>query len=205
MNERPNSNTNEDIVLDQYSYKTLHKLIKSGMWKMYCSRDFQIVGVEWSDELRRMIGYTNEQDFPNRFEAWSDLLHPEDKGRVLGEIDPVLRDVTGNKIFDQDYRLYTKNQGYSWFRASADVARREDGTPYCLFGIFVDVTEQKEHDKLEKARDEALKKADAELVWRDTLADIMTRNLDSVYVILNKKNRESVYVSPSIEQYSQSI
>ena len=69
----------------------------------------------------------------------------------------------------------------------------------------MDVTEQKEHDKLEKARDEALKKADAELVWRDTLADIMTRNLDSVYVILNKKNRESVYVSPSIEQYSQSI
>ena len=54
-----------------YSYKTLHKLIKSGMWKMYCSRDFQIVSVEWSDELRRMVGYQNEEDFPNSERVFS--------------------------------------------------------------------------------------------------------------------------------------
>ena len=29
------------VLRAEYSYKTLHKLIKSGMWKMYCSRDFQ--------------------------------------------------------------------------------------------------------------------------------------------------------------------
>lgn len=43
------------------------------------------------------------------------------------------------------------------------------------------------------------KRTDAELVWRDTLADIITRNLDSVYIVMNKKNRHCVYVSPSIE------
>lgn len=62
-------------------------------------------------------------------------------------------------IFDQEYRLNTKNCGYRWFRATGDVSRREDGSPYCFFGVFVDITEQKEHTELEKARGEALRKA----------------------------------------------
>ena len=325
------NNINEEALLAEYGYKTLHKLIKSGMWKMYCSRDFQIRRVEWSDDLRKMVGYTSVEDFPDLLESWSDLLHPDDYDRVMDGIDPVLRDITGNTIFDEEYRLNTKDRGYRWFRATGDVSRREDGTPLCFFGIFIDITEQKEHARLEQARDEALKKANsaltamnilhetigsgawnntfdengqsiavewsdafrallgykneedfpneetfffarvhpddfqklsdayeralydtsgkivydtefraqtksgeyrwfrttgrmtwqkdrkagtfygmlmdidekkrtsAELLWRDTLADIMTRNFDSVYVILDKHNRNSVYVSPSIE------
>lgn len=324
--------SNEEMMLAANSYRTLHKLIRSGMWKMYCNQEFQIVQVEWSDEFRRMIGYQDEGDFPNLFESWSDLLHPEDYERVIRGIGPVLRDVTGKTIFDQEYRLNTKKCGYRWFRATGDVSRREDGSPYCFFGVFVDITEQKEHTELEKARDEALRKAEnalnainmlqetmgsgawsnsfdeegklcgvefsdayrallgfqdekdfpndneffyqrvhpediarvreayrstiedlsgstiydiefrgktkkegyrwfrstgrmirrkdgtpdtfygmfmditelkkttTALLWRDTLADIITQNLDSVYIILNKKNRESVYVSPSIEK-----
>lgn len=33
MKEKESSDYNEEIVLVQYSYKALHKLIKSGMWK----------------------------------------------------------------------------------------------------------------------------------------------------------------------------
>jgi len=332
VSRKYHGDTEEDeILLAENSYKTLHKLIKSGMWKMYCSRQFRIIRVEWSDEFRRMIGYQNETDFPNILESWSDLLHPEDYDRVMKEIDPVLTDTTGNTIYDEEYRLLTKNRGYRWFRATGDVSRRADGSPICFFGVFLDITDQKEHDALAKARDEALQKANeslramnmlheavgsgawknyfdekghlcgvewsdafrallgykdeedfpndkmaffdrihpedmdaineayrtvihdttgkyiydtefraktkagvyrwfrstgrmirrkdgtpetfygmfmdiddrkktaAALVWRDMLSDIMTQSLDSVYVILNKKNRESVYVSPSIE------
>ena len=329
--EMTHSENIDEIVLAENSYRTIHKLIKSEMWKMYCDRDFQIVSVEWSDELRRMVGYRDVNDFPDVLESWSDLLHPDDYDRIMDGIGPVLRDVTGNTIFDQEYRLNTRDRGYRWFRATGDVSRRTDGTPYCFFGVFLDITDQKEHAELEKARDEALKKAnaaltamnalhesmgsgawsnsfdregkscavewsdafrallgfrneqefpndedfffarvhpddreymetayrktitdttgkeiydievrvmtkngeyrwfrttgrmtrredgsadifygmfmdidekkktDAALVWRDTLSDIMTQNLDSVYFVMNKKNRESVYVSPSIE------
>lgn len=69
--DKVNEENNKEVVLAEYSYKTLHKLIKSGMWKMYCSRDFQIVSVEWSDELRRMVGYQNEEDFPNSERVFS--------------------------------------------------------------------------------------------------------------------------------------
>ena len=327
--DREYSEIFEEIEQMENSYKTLHKLIGSGMWKMYCNREFEIVRVEWSDDLRRMIGYKNEEDFPNVFEAWAELLHPGDYDRVLKAITPVLEDTSGKLIFNQEYRLKTKNRGYRWFRATGDVSRREDGSPFCFFGVFIDITEQKEHIKLEKARNDALqkandalaslnilheaigsgawnntfgengqsvewsnafrallgfeneedfpneisaffnrvhpedvkrlvdeyrkaicdrsgkivyntefraktksgeyrwfrttgrmtgekdgiygkfygmlmdidakKKADAAIAWRDTLADVMTQNLDRVYVVMSKHNRESIYVSPSIE------
>ena len=40
------------------------------------------------------------------------------------------------------------------------IKNTENGSPYCFFGVFVDITEQKEHTELEKARDEALRKAE---------------------------------------------
>ena len=184
--DKVNEENNKEVVLAEYSYKTLHKLIKSGMWKMYCSRDFQIVSVEWSDELRRMVGYRNEEDFPNVLESWENLLHPEDHERVMEEINPVLRDVTGNTIFDQKYRLETKNRGYRWFRSTGRMTRKKWGRAGVFYGMLTDIDEKK--------------KTDAKLLWRDTLADVMTQNLDSVYIILDKRNRDSLYVSPSIEK-----
>ena len=114
--EMTHSENIDEIVLAENSYRTIHKLIKSGMWKMYCDRDFQIVSVEWSDELRRMVGYRDVNDFPDVLESWSDLLHPDDYDRIMDGIGPVLRDVTGNTIFDQEYRgvmIYISSLSYA--------------------------------------------------------------------------------------------
>lgn len=86
---------------------------------------------------------------------------------------------------DEEYRGKTKSGEYRWFRSTGRMTYRKDGTQSVFYGMFMDINEQK--------------KKDAELLWRDTLADVITRNLDSVYFILNKQNRDSVYVSPSIE------
>ena len=45
-------------------------------------------------------------------------------------------------------------------RTGKAITNTEHGSPYCFFGVFVDITEQKEHTELEKARDEALRKAE---------------------------------------------
>lgn len=44
-------------------------------------------------------------------------------------------------------------------RIGKEIKNTENCSPYCFFGVFVDITEQKEHTELEKARDEALRKA----------------------------------------------
>ena len=45
-------------------------------------------------------------------------------------------------------------------RIGKEIKNTENGSPYRFFGVFVDITEQKEHTELEKARDEALRKAE---------------------------------------------
>lgn len=45
-------------------------------------------------------------------------------------------------------------------RIGKEIKNTENGSLYCFFGVFVDITEQKEHTELEKARDEALRKAE---------------------------------------------
>src|SRR5262249_42603795 len=49
----------------------------------------------WSAQFRNLLGYRNEQDFPNVLSSWSDKLHPEDAERVLAAFAAHLNDSSG--------------------------------------------------------------------------------------------------------------
>lgn len=145
-----------------------------------------IFSVEWSDELRRMVGYQNEEDFPNSERVFFERVHPDDWERMMQLYRKALRDTSGKIIYDTEFRIRTKSGEYRWFRSTGRMTRKKWGRAGVFYGMFMDIDEKK--------------KTDAKLLWRDTLADVMTQNLDSVYIILDKRNRDSLYVSPSIEK-----
>ena len=126
------------------SLDTIHEMLGSGKWNMDFDEAGEMVRVSWSDEFRRMLGYHGTEDFPDVLESWSDLLHPEDKDRVLREFNETISDRTGRKTYDVEYRLLTKNRGYRWYRAVGKPTRRPDGTPITYIGVFIDITERKE-------------------------------------------------------------
>ena len=103
-----------------------------------------MVRVNWSDEFRRMIGYHDADDFPDILQSWSDLLHPDDRERVLKEFNETISDYQGQKTYDVEYRLLTKNRGYRWYRAVGKPTRRPDGSPITYIGVFIDINERKE-------------------------------------------------------------
>ncbi len=148
----------EEIDQTEQAYRMLHRLIKSGMWSIYYDADGKRSRVEWSNEFRRMVGYTDEKDFPNVLESWSALLHPEDWEIGYGMIDRAVFDKTGTVSYDVEYRLNTRDRGYRWFRATGDIYRRKDGSPYRFYGVFFDIDDQKRHDALEAERKEALER-----------------------------------------------
>lgn len=153
----------EALEHETTALKLVHEILSSGMWSMEFDRQGRMVSVFWSREFREMIGYHDEQDFPNVLSSWSDLLHPEDRDRVLECYYAVIDDYTGKSLYDVEYRLLTKDRGYRWFRATGKLSRREDGTPITYVGMFVDVTRRMEIDeKLKEQRkllEEALVKA----------------------------------------------
>ncbi|MDE7276062.1 MAG: response regulator, partial [Lachnospiraceae bacterium] len=141
------------IEKEQAAMDNIHAAMGSGLWSMEFNEKAEIVSCTWSDVFRKMVGYENEQDFPNLLESWSDLLDEEDKAGVLKEYWDTVKDYTGEKTYDVEYRLHTKHAGIRWFHAAGRLSRREDGSPIDFVGLFVDIDDEKKmEEQLEKQK-----------------------------------------------------
>lgn len=155
----------EELERETASLRTIHEMLGSGKWTMDFDENGNMMRVSWSDQFRKMLGYKGLEDFPDELESWSDLLHPDDKDRVLKEFWATLEDTSGQRVYDVEYQLMTLNRGYRWYRATGKPTRRDDGTPITYIGIFVDITEKKLMDEELKRQhvllEQALKEAQA--------------------------------------------
>jgi PAS domain-containing protein len=97
----------------------------------------------WSDQFRRLLGFRNENDFPNVLSSWASRLHPEDREPTLAAFGRHLSDRTGRTPYDVTYRLATKARQYRWFRARGETIRSADGTALRVAGSLTDIHESR--------------------------------------------------------------
>lgn len=128
---------------DNKAMELIHESLGSGSWSIDFDNEGEIKEVHWSNVFRNMLGYKNEDDFPNEFESWSDLLYGMDRDRVLKLFVDAVNDRTGRIFFDTDFRMFTSNNGYRWFHAAGRLSRREDGSPQTIVGLFMDIDDRK--------------------------------------------------------------
>ena len=121
----------------------INESIASALWYFDCDENSDIIGVSWSHAFRRILGYHDILDFPNKLNSWSDLLHPEDKERVMNLLQKTMKDKTNKTKYNIEYRLKTNDGQYHWFRASAEVIRRLDGSANRIAGILSNVDAEK--------------------------------------------------------------
>ena len=128
---------------DHVNLTLLNEAIYSGFWYFDCDENSEIVNANWSHEFRKMLGYHDTLDFPNKLESWSDLLHPQDKERVMVQLQAAIKDKTNQIKYQVEYRMRMKDNQYQWFRASAEVIRRLDGSASRIAGIFINIDAEK--------------------------------------------------------------
>jgi signal transduction histidine kinase/DNA-binding response OmpR family regulator/HPt (histidine-containing phosphotransfer) domain-containing protein len=87
------------------------------------------------------LGYEDEHDYPNRFESWSDSLHPDDREASLAAFSSHLEKGTS---YDVEYRLLTKQGKYLWINARGKSLRDASGKSYRAAGSITDITARKE-------------------------------------------------------------
>ena len=171
----------ELLERERTSMNILHEMLHSGMWTMDFNERGEMTDVFWSDEFRRMLGYEDEEDFPNALESWSDLLAEDDRERVLKEYNDTVSDYTGQKTYDVEYQLLTKDRGWRWFHAVGRLSRREDGSPVTYVGMFVDITErkkmQRELDEQHVRLEEAVEKARSASLAKTTFLTNMSHDI----------------------------
>lgn len=173
------------LTWEHENLSLINEAISAALWYFDCDESNRIVNVSWSHEYRRALGYRDALDFPNELSSWSDLLHPEDKDRVMTLLSDVIRDRTSETKFVAEYRLRTKHAGYQWFRAVAEVARRIDGSVHRIAGILRNIDESK------KAQMQAQRSAAFHRAFTDA-------SLCEYYVNLEENTFDIFKVEPSL-------
>ena len=131
------------------NYTLMSEALQAAPWYMDCDRESNIVNVYWSAPFRKLLGYRDTLDFPNRLESWSELLHPSDCERVLLTLHDALCDKTNATKYNVEYRLRMKDGSYHWYRAVAEVTRRRDGSARRIAGIFLNIDKERETAAME--------------------------------------------------------
>ena len=137
-----NKKMSELIAAHEYQLVRTNLVIQAsriGLWDMLVVKDDPINpnnNFVWSDEFRKMLGYSNVKDFPNILRSWSDKLHPDDKKRTLDAFANHLNDRSGQTPYDIEYRLLKKNGEYTRFRAYGATVRDKDGYPVRVAGAI---------------------------------------------------------------------
>lgn len=132
-------------------------MLKDGMWDMTVVAGDPVNprnAFWWSDQFRRLLGFENEQDFPNVLDSWASRLHPEDKERVVSAFAAHLSDRTGRTPYDLEYRLQKKNGEYHWFWAGGRTKRDSMGNPLRVVGVLTDIDMEKNREKAQQLEQE---------------------------------------------------
>ena len=148
--------TVENIELNQ-AVDAVHVILKAGSYLCtYNLSGEELLGVKYSESLRKLYGYSDENDFPDVWESWMNCIVPEDREYVENSYREAVRDHTGNTTYDVTYRSRKKDGTIRWQRAAGYVMRRANGSPITCYGLVMDVDVQKKAaDKIEQALTQA--------------------------------------------------
>lgn len=171
-----------------WAYENLalvNESIHSALWYFECNENGEIVHVNWSHAFRQILGYHDILDFPNKLDSWSNLLHPEDYDRVMQLLLETIADKTNTTKHNVEYRLKMQDGQYQWFRASAEVIRRLDGSANRIAGIISNIDVEK-RSRMQAQRAAAFHRA------------FTTANLCEYFVNLEKNTFDTFKVEPSL-------
>ena len=154
------SNYKQGIEYDSMKYSLTNDALRVALWDMIIDQSDPTGAknkIWYSNEFRHLLGFSNEQDFPNVLASWIDTLHPEDKDRAINAFGAHMTDRTGKTPFDLEYRCKHTDGKYRHFHALGDTMRDKQGNPLRVAGAIIDITEsvqareqqKREHEEME--------------------------------------------------------
>jgi len=134
---------------------------REGIWDWNIETGYVFYSARWKD----MLGYASEEISPT-VAAWSNLLHPEDRGRALRINEAVSR---GKDDYEMEVRLRHKDGHYVYVLSRGFPVRRTPHGPVVrIVGTHLDLSERKAAEAALRESEERLTLAFAgaqEGVW----------------------------------------
>jgi two-component system, cell cycle sensor histidine kinase and response regulator CckA len=103
----------------------------------------------YTDRCAQMLLYS-PGELNGEVEAWSSLIHPEDKAEGAQRLAAHIQGRTENYSYEK--RMLAKDRSWRWIREIGRVlTRAADGTPTRLVGICIDITDERNaRDRVEE-------------------------------------------------------
>jgi len=141
--------------------------------------------VTWTPEMESMYGLPLGS-FGKTQAAFENLIHPDDRARVIGLVDSALK--TGQPTAGE-WRVAWPDGSIHWIAGRWQVFMNASGEPQRVVGANIDVTERKRTEEALLALNRALK-AQAELLQsREELLRIFVKNVPAGVAMLDRDLR----------------
>lgn len=202
-----------ELDLSTKKHDAIDSILNEGSWSM------NVMGGDiknpenqfwYSEQFRRLLGFHNEQDFPNSPDSYSDRIHETDKKRVMEEIYNYVRSGTGQNPLKEEFRIRHADGSYRWFRMTVTAVFDSARKPIVLAATALDVTEQKrsreifEADMEKSIQSLAGGLAEISSVVTETTADVQGLNeqqesITKAAASVNEKVNESLEIISLIQ------
>ena len=112
-----------------------------GIWDW----ELETGAISWSPEMYGILGLDPVRDAEAPFQAWLDVLHPEDRDRAN---EAVQRAAAQGDPFSIDFRIQHRATGEQrWVRSHGVSVLDAEGRPSRVVGVNVDVTEERRREE----------------------------------------------------------
>jgi PAS domain S-box-containing protein len=142
-----------------------------------------------SPQIEQILGYTQEELLASVGRNWINLLHSDDRERVLAEDE---RTNETGEPFREEYRQRAKDGRYAWIREESVLVHGEAGEPIYWQGFLWDITERKETEEEIRHLNETLEKRVAERTAQLAEREDRLRTLLGKLVVAQEEERRRV-------------
>lgn len=207
-------NNAQDLDFFNKRHDAIDSILNEGSWSMNVV-DGNIANPEnpfwYSEQFRRLLGFHSEQEFPNSPDSYSNLIHEDDRRRVMEEILHYVKSGRQYPALELEFQIRHADGAYRWFQMTVTAVFDMSGRPIVLAAAALDVTEQKRsreifEEDMEKSIHslaEGLDKISA--VVADTTTDMQNLNekqdsITQAAASVNEKVKESLEIISLIQK-----
>ncbi|MGK7940066.1 MAG: PAS domain S-box protein [Crocosphaera sp.] len=131
----------ETLRESEERWQLVLKGTNEGIWDWNLKTDEMFFSPRWKE----MLGY-GEQDLPNHIDTWKQLLHPQDRERVMKIVADHWAQKTNH--YSAEFRLKCQDGNYKWILSRGQALWDERGNPIRMAGSHTDISDRKDEQIL---------------------------------------------------------
>lgn len=147
---------------------------ETGIWEWDLKTDI----ITWDARMEKIFGL-DVGSFKQNYEAFKELLHPDD---IVNAGNAIKNALDGIEPYNTIYRAIWKNNETKYIKAQAMISRDEDQNPLIMTGICIDVTEIKKAEEELKKHQENLEELVIERTEKLEEKNKELENMNNVFV-----------------------